>query len=305
MMLNPAFLRQGQESQLSRYVLSTELSERAFAENASLCNGAELRLQAVYAEELWKKVRSLGLANLDWGKLDVLDICCGSGFLSFHLLSRIYPASLTLLDASRSELEEAEVLLTKHYPEMKPMYVKADLTKSGLASGSFDLIIGNSFLHHLCDMPGAVSEFRRLLKPGGVFVTLHEPTPAAIAYESGRWDLVAQFFAEGPGYIENLRQERAADICGGVDVWLLEHQTIRDVFEDEGFEHVMAEGWHIFRPFVVAAMKLHLHREKPMLTQWEVILLQLGIGTDALLRGILPPRAFGSLALSARKPATS
>jgi hypothetical protein len=48
-----------------------------------------------------------------------------------------------------------------------------------------------------------------------------------------------------------------------------------------------------------------LHREKPMLTQWEVILLQLGIGTDALLRGILPPRAFGSLALSARKPATS
>ncbi|MEK7760958.1 MAG: methyltransferase domain-containing protein [Nitrospirota bacterium] len=301
-MLNPAFPQEGDESQLSNYVLAKDLARRAFDENSSLCNGAELRLQSVYQDELWRKLKALNLANLNWSKLNVLDVCCGTGLLSFHLLSRVRPANLMLLDASQDELEESKALLHSRYPGVEAMFVKADMMESGLMSSSFDVIIGNSFLHHLYDMPRAASELKRLLKPGGVFATLHEPTPAAIAYESASWNLVSQYWSEGPRYVEKLRRPKTADHGCGADIWLLEPQKIQHVFTEAGFGRILVEGWHILRPIVVAAMKLHLHQCKPALTLWEQSMLRFAVSADSVMRGFLPLSAFGSLSLSAQKP---
>ena len=301
-MLNPAFPHELDDTQLSNYVLGSDLAKRAFEENSSLRNGRELRLQSVYRDELWKKLRALNLFSLNWSKLAVLDVCCGTGFLSFHLLSKVRPAALTLLDGSQDELHESKKLLQDQYPEVRATFVKADLIENGLPPSSFDVIIGNSFLHHLYDMPRAASELKRLLKPGGVFATLHEPTPAAIAYESASWSLLSRYWFDGPRYVENLRRPTSVDHGCGVDIWLLEPERIQRVFTAAGFSHVRVEGWHIVRPIVVAAMKLHLHEGKPMLTGGETLMLRLAVSADAAMRRFLPLSAFGSLSLAAYKP---
>lgn len=301
-MLNPAFPRGVDDAQLSNYILAKDLAKRAFEKNCSLRNGSELRLQSVYRHELWQKLRALNVSNLNWSKLAVLDVCCGTGLLSFHLLSRVRPATLTLLDASQDELEESKKLLQGRFPGVGPTFVKANLLENELAPSSFDVIVGNSFLHHLYDMPRAASELKRLLKPGGVFATLHEPTPAAIAYESASWDLMCRYWSEGPRYVEQLRRPTPVDQGYGVDIWLLEPHRIQQVFTAAGFSLVRVEGWHIMRPIVVAAMKLHLHQGKPRLTAWETLMLRLAVSADSAMRKFLPLSAFGSLSLSAYKP---
>lgn len=301
-MLNPAFPREADDAQLSNYVLAKDLAKRAFEENCNLRNGPELRLQAVYRDELWKKLKALNVSNVNWSELAVLDVCCGTGLLSFHLLSKVRPATLTLLDASQDELDESKTLLQSRYPGMKATFVKADLMENELAPSSFDVIIGNSFLHHLYDMPRAVFELKRLLKPGGVFATLHEPTPAAIAYESASWDLISRYWSEGPRYVEKLRRPTPVDQGYGIDIWLLEPQRVQQLFTVAGFSRVRVEGWHIMRPIVVAAMKLHLHQGKPRLTTWETLILRLAASADSTMRRFLPLSAFGSLSLSAHKP---
>lgn len=301
-MLNPALPLPDDIKQLSRYVLEGSLAQKLFESNASLSSHEqEWRLQDVYGEELWIKLLSLHLPHIDWSQCDILDVCAGTGFLSFHLLKRVRPRSLTVLDANSGELEESKKLLERCYPNLPVKYMKADLLQSGLPSSSFDIALGNSFLHHLCDMPHAVRELKRLVKPGGILAALHEPTPGAIAYESGRWDLVAKFWTMGSQYIEDLRKQPPIDLSGCVDVWLLESERLREVFEDEGFEHVVMRGFNIVRPFVIAAGQLHLHREKPRLSRLETLAMRWAILTDRILQHVLPLRLFGSLALCARK----
>jgi ubiquinone/menaquinone biosynthesis C-methylase UbiE len=301
-MLNPAFPQQPGDKQLATYILGAQWAQKTFENNASLASGKEWRLQDVYGNEIWTKLQSLRLADVDWAQCDVLDICAGSGFLSFHLLKRIRPRSLTLLDASSNEVEEARKLLSRYYPNVPVTYVTADVMGIDLASISFDVILGNSFLHHLYNMPHAVKELGRLLKPGGIFATLHEPTPGAIAYESGSWRLVLKFLLQGPAYVEKLRTARISDQVECVDIWLFEFEQLQEVFERGGFEHVVVRGWHIARPFVVAVGQLHLHHFKPMLTLLEAAALRWAVSLDAMFQHILPLRLFGSLALTARKP---
>lgn len=51
--------------------------------------------------------------------------------------------------------------------------------------GSFDRVIAIHVLEHLCDLPGALAEVRRLLAPGGVFDVVL-PCEAGLAYSLAR-----------------------------------------------------------------------------------------------------------------------
>jgi SAM-dependent methyltransferase len=46
----------------------------------------------------------------------------------------------------------------------------------------FDLVVGHAVLHHIPDLPRAMSEILRVLKPGGRFVFAGEPTTLGDAY---------------------------------------------------------------------------------------------------------------------------
>ncbi len=54
---------------------------------------------------------------------------------------------------------------------------QADATRMPLRSGSVDVVVARGVLHHLPDVPAALAEWRRLLKPDGVVALSSEPTP--------------------------------------------------------------------------------------------------------------------------------
>jgi SAM-dependent methyltransferase len=96
--------------------------------------------------------------------LTVLELGCGLGDLSLELLRR--GARLTALDLSPASVGVLRERAERFAPgaELRPVVAQAEET--GLDTGAFDRVVGKWILHHL-DVPAAVGEVRRLLRPGG------------------------------------------------------------------------------------------------------------------------------------------
>lgn len=300
-MLNPSYPETLSRAEERAYILPREVAKVAFDENRASDTGHEMRIQKVYGDELWLKLKSLGFKNFNWGNKEVLDISCGTGFLSFHLLSRIIVKKLTLLDISESEVEQAKKILAPFSKKVSLDYIIIDGTNTGFPDASFDVIIGNSFLHHFPNLPAALNEFRRLLRPGGVFVTLHEPTIAAVALESRNPFTWFLYILRGSEYINILRRKnKGRHGCGG-DVWIFKKNEIVELFHKAGFKEIRTENWHFLRPLIVTVLNLHLGPQKRKLNLIRRIVLRIAIYTDTVLRKILPQTFFASVALLAKK----
>jgi SAM-dependent methyltransferase len=101
------------------------------------------------------------------GKL--LDLGCGAGGLWRSHPERI-PAgwSITLGDLSEGMLLSTwrRLVVTKRAYK----YEKMDAQQIPYPDGSFDIVIANHMLYHVPDIPKALREIRRVLKPGGKLV---------------------------------------------------------------------------------------------------------------------------------------
>ncbi len=304
-MLNPAFsdkVVDAYKSLLDNYILPEDLVELILQKNSSFDTGSELRLQEAYTFEIFQKMQSLSLDKRDWKNAKVLDICCGTGFLSYHLLKKFSPRQLTLSDISVHELKQAEILLGSAYSHSSIDYRQNDILNSDFADESFDIIIGNSFLHHFYNLPQAIQEFKRLLKPGGVFVTLHEPTPSAVVYESGSLKLILKYFLKGNRLIDEIRYKGEGVLpCAGADVWIFQPEKIMNLFKQAGFRDIKLGSWNIFKPIIVAGASLTLNETHQSLTPLESLLFKNGIIVDKFLRTFIPQNFFGSFCLSALK----
>lgn len=299
-MLNQAFPPAAVQATGSGYVLPAALAAAALAANESFTVGAELRLHPVYGDELWRKLRSLGLGErFDWAGSDVIDVSAGGGLLSYHLLQRVTPRTLTLLDISDGEVEAARALLEAQPTACPITYVTADATRTGLPDARFDVVLGNSFLHHFPDLPAALRELRRLVRPGGSFATLHEPTPAAPALETGSRRETLRMVLQGDRYAERQRY-RGEGIApgGGADIWLLPARDLRRLLLGADFTRVTVQPWHLVRPYATARRGLHLTSARPTLTEAEAAVLRRASAVDAVTRHLLPARLFGSCAAS-------
>ena len=99
----------------------------------------------------------------------ILEIGCGTGFLSAELAARFTGAALVLTDLSPAMLAQAERRLGQRasYRVMDGQWPDAEL-------GTFDLIASSLVLQWFDDLPGALARLSGLLAPGGVlaFATL-------------------------------------------------------------------------------------------------------------------------------------
>lgn len=96
----------------------------------------------------------------------LLELGCGPGLLWLSNWERL-PASwrIILTDFSPGMLEEARQRLGEEHFS----YQVADAQALPFADESFDAVIANYMLYHVPDLPKALGEIRRVLKPGGRF----------------------------------------------------------------------------------------------------------------------------------------
>jgi len=96
----------------------------------------------------------------------ILELGCGPGGFWRSNRNRV-PASwqIILTDFSPGMLQEARRLLG----EADFTYEVADAQKLSFADATFDVVIANHMLYHIPDLPLALSEIRRVLKPSGHF----------------------------------------------------------------------------------------------------------------------------------------
>jgi malonyl-CoA O-methyltransferase len=106
----------------------------------------------------------------------ILEIGCGTGLLSEHLIERFPEAELTLTDISPQMLMQAELRLGQraHYRCMDGQQPDATL-------GEFDLIASSLAFQWFDDLPGALQRLSGMLAPRGVlaFTTLGRGSFAA------------------------------------------------------------------------------------------------------------------------------
>ena len=95
-------------------------------------------------------------------EVQILDLGCGAGFLTNHLIKDFN--DVTGIDISKNSLKVAQ----KHDASQRVKYIQADVTQIPFSSSSFDVVCMMDLIEHIEDQALLVKEACRVLKPGGI-----------------------------------------------------------------------------------------------------------------------------------------
>ena len=100
---------------------------------------------------------------------DVADIGCGEGYLTLEAAR--WARTVVGIDRSAEVLQRAKALAERRHVS-NVAWKKGDLVKLPLADASVDVALLSQSLHHADDVPRAIAEAARILRPGGRLLIL-------------------------------------------------------------------------------------------------------------------------------------
>lgn len=103
--------------------------------------------------------------------MSVLDLGCGPGSLSEHLLALLPHSQIIALDNEPAMIERARQLFPQTDDD-RLHFVQASVMDTGLAEKSVDFAFARFVFQHLSDPVGAAREALRILKPKGRFALI-------------------------------------------------------------------------------------------------------------------------------------
>ncbi len=112
---------------------------------------------------------ALGLIQTQSNRPKVLDLGCGAGNLTDHLVA--LGVNVISSDVSDRFLEQ---IRQRHKPSSVATLKLNGIDLSNIETSSLDMVATYSVLHHIPDYLGIIDECMRVLKPGGILYLDHE-----------------------------------------------------------------------------------------------------------------------------------
>ena len=129
------------------------------------------RLFSFGMDARWKETLMTWFSRRAPGRPDVLDVACGTGDLALRALALRPGATVLGVDAARGMIERARVRVTAAQAA-HVRFETGDLTLLPLADASVDVVLAGYALRNVPHYEGALAELHRVLRPGGLLLTL-------------------------------------------------------------------------------------------------------------------------------------
>ncbi len=121
-------------------------------------------------DEAWRK-RAIAQLQVD-DDATLLDLCCGTGDLVFHLLKEKPRCSVTGADFCRPMLDGARGRAGREDVGRRAEFIEADVMALPFEARTFDGATMGFSMRNVVDIGATLREARRVLKPGARFVNL-------------------------------------------------------------------------------------------------------------------------------------
>jgi ubiquinone/menaquinone biosynthesis C-methylase UbiE len=243
-----------------------------------------------------------------------LEIGSGTGYFTLNLMQ-----DGVILDAVCSDISSGMLDALTGNAQRLGLDVETRVTDAErlpFGDASFDLVLGHAVLHHLPDLVQAFSEFRRVLRPGGLIVFAGEPSRlgdrmASVPKRGARavapvWRRLLRAGPARPGHSDGGAQNHHLEPY--VDVHAFVPRDLAGFARGAGFVDIRVRGEELLANWFGWTNRVLEATADPADIPWGwrqyayrgYIALQALDG--ALLEGRLPAAVFYNLMLVARRP---
>lgn len=160
--------------------------------------------ESVLRSHRWRTVQNSAqyLAGYLKPGASLLDVGCGPGTLTVDLARAVAPGRVVGVDAAEVVLKTARD--HAHDEDVTVEFASANAYQLPFADDTFDIVHVHQLLQHLSDPLAAISELRRVTKPGGI-VAARESDYAAMAWYPAlpgltEWNLLYHEVTQANGF---------------------------------------------------------------------------------------------------------